>query len=477
MSQRHDDTTSEAINLADDTTSQNPTPVEEPHIPRRRIIKRPKPPKKAKKTVKKKATKAKSKEKSPTKVLEFRNNLQPCTVTMKGVTTEPVDVKVLRKALIKHTHDINEIKRKMKEIMDLGYPPAIEERWKWVKVTVSKNVKHFVKLVSSTLELTHIYNKLYQEVRDLEKTREKYYNEIARRQEVLGRRSSEAIMSYSDERALASQIRCRQEHLLKKEKEVGRMEQDIAMKKEEIAIRQEELEVCIRETNLAKSSYYHLTDAEIELFEVDRPKILAGVEKYGSITAAVRNDGSIKSRISSIMYHAKKHKQFGQDIEMAKQVFRESLDAEIMDRAINGTKNPVFQRGEYVGEYAVKDNKLLVEVAKAKLPEQYNPRVYAQAHPPQHQGTTINIVSFDGVDETKRGYTRNVGVVTSVDESGRVERITQNKDVQKMLEFYKNKGTAEIIEASPEASTSLEKADEIIEGTICPEGGEEDVLE
>ena len=161
------------------------------------------------------------------------------------------------------------------------------------------------------------------------------------------------------------------------------------------------------------------------------------------------------------MHYAQKHNQFRQDLEIAKQVFKDNLDAEILDRAINGTKNPVFQKGEYIGDYAVKDNKLLVEVAKAKLPETYNPRAVASANPQGGGGTTINIVSFEGADETKRGYVKNIGVVKSVDESGRVQRIMQSSggsrddlekaqkalETKKMIDFYKKKEGAEVIEA------------------------------
>ena len=230
-------------------------------------------------------------------------------------------------------------------------------------------------------------------------------------------------------------------------------------KEQELIIKQEELEQAMQDTNLARSSYYRLTEDEIKLFKEQRPLILAGVEKYGSISLAVKNNAKITMRPSSIMYYAKKHEQFSKDIDMACQVFKDSLDATLIDRALNGTTNPVFQKGEYIGDYAIKDNKLLVEVAKAKLPETYNPRAYAAAHPQSTGGTTINILSFDGVDETKHGYARNIGVVKSVDDSGRVERITQQReDSIKMLDFYKEKGTAEIIDVTPEPDNKSEEA-------------------
>lgn len=302
---------------------------------------------------------------------------------------------------------------------------------------------HFKDFIKALLVLRHVFflrDKLKKEITQLDAARKKCYSDLERYQQAKMKQIGEAYFSPEDEKQVAQALRRKQAGLVVKQKEVDKLEQ-------ELIVKQEELETRIQDTNLAKSSYYHLTDEEFRLFTKDREKILKGVEKYGSISLAVQKDATIKSRVSSIIHHANKHKQFGEDLEIAKQVFKDSLDAEILERAINGTVNPVFQKGEYIGDYAVKDNKLLVEVAKAKLAETYNPRAHAAANPQGSGGTTINILSFDGVDETKHGYAKNIGVVKSVDDSGRVERITQSK---KMLDFYKNKGTAEIIKAEYE---------------------------
>jgi len=279
--------------------------------------------------------------------------------------------------------------------------------------------------------------KLREEVEVLEKRRDECYNEITRYQRSKAKNEIGLYFTAEKEARLSTENKRRQKHLVKAKHKLDKKEQ-------EFIIKQEELEIAIQDTNLAKSSYYHLSDKEIDLFEKQREKILAGVEKYGSISLACKKDPSITMRVSSIMHYAQKHKQFHDDIEIARQVFKDNLDAEILDRALNGTMNPVFQKGEYIGDFPVRDNKLLVEVAKAKLPKEYNPRAYAAAHPQSVGGTTINILSFDGVDETKKGYARNIGVVQSVDDSGKVKRITQSK---KMLDFYRKKGGAEIIEA------------------------------
>lgn len=296
-------------------------------------------------------------------------------------------------------------------------------------VYVSRLYRLYIKLLKNAKEMYQIYAELKKEITELEKHRRKLYNELAKRQKAVETRRLAAYFSPEEEKELHEELR-------KKQAKLYHMEKDLKKQEQEYLIKQEELEIAIRDTNLAKTSYYYLTDAEIELFEQQRPMILEGIEKYGSINLAIKNNPKITVKASSIQHYAQKHRQFGEDIEIAKRVFRDSVDGTMIDRAINGTVNPVFQRGEYVGDYAIKDNRLLIELAKAKVPDQYNPRIYAQSNVQGPGGTTINILSFDGVDETKKGYARNIGVVTSVDDTGKVERITQTKQ---MVDFYKEK--------------------------------------
>jgi hypothetical protein len=79
---------------------------------------------------------------------------------------------------------------------------------------------------------------------------------------------------------------------------------------------------------------------------------------------------------------------------------------------------------------------------KAKMPEVYNKKTLTDNKANTQVNNTMNIISFANIDETKEGYTRDVGVVLDVDDTGKVQRITQEK---KMLEFYKQKEGAEII--------------------------------
>ena len=332
--------------------------------------------------------------------------------------------------------DFRKITRELREAIGSDDENIVMEEWKKYRLKMKLTYKRFILLLRTAKEMYWIAKYIKDEISDLEKTRKKLYNEIEKLQRAAQQKYDVAYFSEDEEKRVREEVKRKQHSLHEQKIKVDKLEQ-------EYLIQQEALEVAIKDTNLAKSSYYHLTEAEMQLFEEDREKILRGIEQYGSISLACQKDRTIKTRVSSIMHYAAKHKQFGEDIEIAKKVFKDSLDAELLDRALNGTMNPVFQKGEYIGDYAVKDNKLLVEVAKAKLPETYNPRAYADKNPQGGGGTTINILSFDGVDETKRGYAKNIGVVKSVDDSGRVERITQSK---KLVDFYKDKG-AEILEA------------------------------
>lgn len=340
---------------------------------------------------------------------------------------------------------------RIREVLESPDPEKAELLWREHRRRIRETYKDYTAMMVDFRDTYNQYKLLVQEVGQLERTRDRYYNNIKKFQEA---KDSQLQNAYYDPRScqrVATELRRKQEHLVVKQEKMEKKEQ-------ELIIKQEELEQAMQDTNLARSSYYRLTEDEIHLFKEQRPLILDGIEKYGSVALAVKNNAKITMRPSSILYYSKKHEQFAKDIEMAQQVFKDSLDATMIDRALNGTTNPVFQKGEYIGDYAIKDNKLLVEVAKAKLPETYNPRAYAAAHPQSTGGTTINILSFDGVDETKHGYARNIGVVKSVDDSGRVERITQQReDSVKMLEFYKEKGTAEIIDVTPEPDIKSEE--------------------
>lgn len=294
--------------------------------------------------------------------------------------------------------------------------------------TLEKARKEYVSLSTYNDELTEAIIEKNKTLNMLDERA----NEISK---MVEDRGAHLLYTEEEEKNKIEEINTRQKSIQAKEAKTMSLEN-------ELVIKQNELQQAIQDTNLALSSYYRLSEDAQSIFEEERPKILAGVEKFGSVSLAVQNDRTIKSKVAHILYLAKKHEQFSQDIDMAKQVFKDSVDATVIDRAINGTENPVFNKGQYVGDYKIKDNKLLIEAAKAQCPEKYDRKTHAALTPQTQTNNTVNIVSFAGVDETKHGYAKNIGVVKSVDSTGKVERITQEK---KMLDFYSEKEGAEII--------------------------------
>jgi hypothetical protein len=211
---------------------------------------------------------------------------------------------------------------------------------------------------------------------------------------------------------------------------------------EEIAITEQLLQEKKSEMQLALKSRYTLTEKQKAVLLDEKDMILDGVEEWGSVTGACSHNHGIKSKPATIHMYCQMFPEFGAAIEVSKQLFKDKLEALMVERAIEGTENPQFGRGEYIGDYKIKDNKMFLELMKAKMPEVYNKKTITDNKASTQVNNTMNIISFANIDETKEGYTRDVGVVLDVDDTGKVQRITQEK---KMLEFYKQKEGAEII--------------------------------
>ena len=308
-------------------------------------------------------------------------------------------------------------------------------------------------------ELLSKYHELQEDIEAQKRRISQYETVIKRHAKALETQKINVLFSPEEEKDIIDKI-------WKRHKRIAKKEAQVADKENELEIKQDELQQSIADTNLAMSSYYRLSESEVALFEVQRDEILSAVEQYGSIALAVRKNKKITMKVSSIMYYADKHEEFKNDIAIARNIFKENLDADILDRAINGTENPVFQKGEFLGDFKIKDNKLLVEVAKANIPEKYDRKTHAALAPAATTNNTVNIVSFAGVDESKYGYVKNIGQVTAVDSTGKVERITNRTTAEaKMKAHYKDKEGAEIIEAEiivPEV-TRYEEDEEVVD--------------
>jgi len=308
--------------------------------------------------------------------------------------------------------------------------------------------KKFLRLLDDMRQAVKVLQRqrddLKEDIKASEKRVAEYERVIQRHEAALKKKKTNVLFSEEEARAIENEI-------FNRHKRIEHKEALVEKKTMELDIKQNELQQAIEDTNLVLSSYYRLSDDERELFEKERGRILAGIEKHGSLASVFDHDKTLTSRLSQVVYLSKKHEEFARDLQLAKEVFKERLNGVVIDRAIHGTENPVFSKGQHVGDYKIRDNKLLVEAAKAQVPETYDRGSQTKNTPSVTGGGNINIISFKGADESTHGYARNVGVVKSVSDTGAVERITQEK---KMIEFYKNKRGAEIVEAEVIDDTS-----------------------
>lgn len=248
------------------------------------------------------------------------------------------------------------------------------------------------------------------------------------------------------------QIREREKAIAKRYEILKKQEEALEKTEQEVLIKQEDLRARLSDMELALKSRYTLTSNQKKVMLVEKDMILDGIAEWGSVTAAVKHNKNITSKPGTIMMYATIFPEFQKAIDVSKALFRDKAQALLVDRAINGTSTPVFNKGEYRGNYDIVDNKLLLKVLEAEMPEKYGKRV--------EKGTTNNtqnnvqIISYAGVDETKFGYKKNIGLVTNVQDSGKVERITQE---EKMRRFYEDKEDTEIIEADVEEEEEEDK--------------------
>ena len=98
-----------------------------------------------------------------------------------------------------------------------------------------------------------------------------------------------------------------------------------------------------------------------------------------------------------------------------------------------------------------------MEIAKSKIPEQYNKKSTESTK--NQQINNISITSFANINEADLGFKKDVGVVLDVDDTGKVNRLTTDdtseiekyerlEQQEKMVAFYKKKEGAEIIETN-----------------------------
>ena len=315
-----------------------------------------------------------------------------------------------------------------------------------------KDAQKFLDWLSETtadiLELYQLHSDIRENMKQMEKVTRQYTGriEIARKQAMdLGLDLVNPLITIQK---IENEVSQQQKDLLRRKENMEKVEHEIAITQEMLNKKKSEME-------LALQHRYTLTENQKKVLIDEKDMILDGVEEWGTITGALSHNKKITSKASTIMSYCQQFPEFNQAIEISKAIFRDRVDATVVDRAIEGTENPQFFKGECFGEFKIKNDKLLVELAKAKLPDQYNQKT--KENTKNQQINNISITSFANINETDLGFKKDVGVVLNVDDTGKVERITtaenevdiekyaRLKEQEKMVAFYQKKEGAVLI--------------------------------
>ena len=340
--------------------------------------------------------------------------------------------------------DLKEMKEKIQlfKYTDPEYHNDIREGYLQFMDDADRYLAYFEEIILDILEAMKYYEGIKDHAARLNAAAKSYERTIEKYQARLIEKGIDPIEPMSTMKQIEQELSDKAANLIRRKNKLDEAEQDIEIKQEMLAKKKSEMELALR-------SRYTLTDCQRQTLLEEKDKILDGIEQWGSIAGALSHNPTIKSKQSTIQMYCQLFPEFGDAIKVSKALFKDRLEAIMIDRAIEGTENPVFGKGEHIGNFKIKDNKLFLELMKAKVPEEYNKKSTEVTK--NTQVNNMNIISFANVDETKEGYTKDVGVVIDVDDTGKVQRVQQEK---KMLEFYAKKDGAEII--MPEESNKEE---------------------
>lgn len=317
----------------------------------------------------------------------------------------------------------------------------LQVREQELKKRIRKHEFRLEDLKESISELKVEQGKLKNENKRLDKLVEKHLNEtqkvIQSKSQILNK---VGLLSIHD-RSLDT----REEKLLKKEAAVEAKKLEVD-KQIQILAEQKDKAIAIREAQT--SSYYKPTAQEEEFFTTGREDFLAYYEEYGNIAKSAKDAGI---RPSLIAFYKKKFPDFAGDMQIAYEMFKDRLDGELIDRAINGQEKASFYKGEVVDHYTEKNDGLLLAAAKAHVPEKYDRGKLDRIEGSTNNNVVVNMVSYSGVNPSDFGAVENVGVVSFVGEHGDMKRITNDRMKQHDLAVDPNE---EIIDVEVEAKQS-----------------------
>lgn len=214
--------------------------------------------------------------------------------------------------------------------------------------------------------------------------------------------------------------------IFKKSQEIAEKQQKAEEKKEETQLTLQGLQqtrkqiLDLREEQ--KNSFWKVSEEEKNLFENERDLFLNAVCETGSIAGALRLK-KLKTSAKVITRLRKDYPEFNEDLNLAFTIFCDELHAEAIDRAMNGTDKPYFYKGEYVGTFRQRNDRLLETVLKASIPEKYD-RAKMDKVPDGAGRVTYNIINYTNADETEEGFLKDIGVVQNVSPDGKIKRIS-----------------------------------------------------
>ena len=273
----------------------------------------------------------------------------------------------------------------------------------------------YAKIRNQIIRLKGIRKDLRKETAALELQNRKLDRHLRNKQAILNRIGSlELTEEFLDRRDY--RIRKKEQRIMENEKKVGEKQAELTKKRDRI--------VDLRKSQ--NTSYYKPTLTEERLFIKERPIILKAIQQYGMLTRVLKHCKDIKTPYETIQFYRRKYPEFASDIHMAHDMWKDALDAEVIDRALEGTDRPVFQRGEYLGDYKFKSDKLLELAVKAHVPEKYDRGKLDRVEGGQAP-INFNVINFNNVDEEQEGGVRDIGVVKNISKDGIIERVTKDK--------------------------------------------------
>lgn len=272
---------------------------------------------------------------------------------------------------------------------------------------------------------------LKDDIKELEERKKYLEQETDRQQQAIDRGLKEFEEVVKNKRGLLMRVgvlSMQDKSLDKREEKLKNREEYLEGKHQEVRMKFEQLQeqkaraIAVRDAQ--SSSYYKPTATEEEFFLEKRGEFLEAYEEYGNINKAAKE---CEIRPSLISYYKKKFPDFAGDMQIAYEVFKDKLDGELIDRAMNGQEKPSFYKGEVMDHYIEKNDGLMIAAAKAHIPEKYDRSKLDRIEGATQNNVVVNMISYNEVKPEDFGTIADVGVVNFVGEHGDMKRITGDK--------------------------------------------------